>query len=105
MIWEGIFDDIPPQMKILNMVIPNARLQFHFELEHCKPHKGVCHPTKCSVINDIKIFPTVYILSQIFDVIQSDVALQSKSIRIVNYCLPKGRLDTVLACLSFRPSV
>ena len=35
---------------------------------------------KRDVINDIKLFPTVYrrILSQIFDVIQSEVALQKQ---------------------------
>ena len=39
MISERISDDTPPQMKILNMVR---------------------HPSKCDVINDVKIFPTVY---------------------------------------------
>ena len=38
----------------------NALLQFHLELEHCKPHKVACHPIKCEVINDVKQFLTVY---------------------------------------------
>ena len=61
----------------------NALLQFDLKLQRCKPHKAVSHPTKCDVINDVKVFPTVYhsisqdILSQIFDIIQSDFALQT----------------------------
>ena len=53
MISERISDDIPPQMKILNMVIPhsNALLQ---------PHNTARHPTKYDVINDVKLFPAGY---------------------------------------------
>ena len=59
---ECICTDIPPQMKMLNMVIPhsNALLQFCLKLKHCKPHNAAYHPTKCDVINDVKLFPTVY---------------------------------------------
>ena len=57
MISKRISDDIPPQMKILNMVIP-ILMQF-FNLELCKPRKTARHPTKCDVINDVKLFPTV----------------------------------------------
>ena len=38
----------------------NALLQFTLKLKHCKPHKAACHQTKCDVINDVKLFPTVY---------------------------------------------
>ena len=38
----------------------NAPLQFELKLERCKPHKAARHPTKCNVINDVKLFPTVY---------------------------------------------
>ena len=39
----------------------NPRLQFRLKLEYCKPRKAVLrHPTKCDVINDAKLFPTVY---------------------------------------------
>ena len=38
----------------------NALLQFELKLERCKPHKAARHPTKCDVINDVKLFPTVY---------------------------------------------
>ena len=38
----------------------NALLQFEPLLERCKPHKVACHPMKCDIINDIKLFSTVY---------------------------------------------
>ena len=63
MISERISDDIPPQMKMLNMDIPilmHLLLLSHLKLERCKPHKAARHPTKCDVINDVKLFPTVY---------------------------------------------
>ena len=39
---------------------PNVLLQSRLKLEHCKLHKAARHPTKCDVINDAKLFPTVY---------------------------------------------
>ena len=41
------------------------------KLERCKPHEAARHLTKCDVIKDVKLFPTVSqdILLQIFDVI------------------------------------
>ena len=38
----------------------NAFLQSHLKLECCKLHKTVCHQRKCDVINDVKLFLTVY---------------------------------------------
>ena len=38
----------------------NALLQSRLKLEHCKPHKAAHHPTKCDIINDVKLFLTVY---------------------------------------------
>ena len=38
----------------------NAFLQFRLKLERCKPYKTERHPTICDVINDVKLFPTVY---------------------------------------------
>ena len=35
-------------------------LQFYLNFEHSKSHKAAHHPTKCDVINDVKLFPTVY---------------------------------------------
>ena len=73
---KSLSNNIPPQMKILNMVFP-ILMQFCLNLECCKPQKALRHPTICDVISDIKLFPAVYprILLHIFDVIQSDVAL------------------------------
>ena len=54
MISERISDDIPPQMKILIMVIS---ILMHFcsfvsNLERCEPHNDAHHPTKRNKIND-----------------------------------------------------
>ena len=38
----------------------NAHLHSHLKLEHCKPHQAAHHQTKYEVINNIKLFPTVY---------------------------------------------
>ena len=54
---ERISDDIPPQNGYPHS---NALLQFRLKLERCKPHNAARHPTNCDVINDIKLFPTVY---------------------------------------------
>ena len=35
-------------------------LQFCLKFERCKLHKATCHPTKCDIINDVKLFSTVY---------------------------------------------
>ena len=60
-------------MKIVEYGYPhsNALLQSHLKLELCKQHKAARHLMKCGVIDDV-------ILSQIFDVIQSNVALQKQ---------------------------
>ena len=67
MISQCISDDIPPQSKILYMVIPIL-------MNFCSFVKNgaLQAATKRDVINDVKLFPTEYhkdILSQIFDVI------------------------------------
>ena len=50
MISECISYNIPPQMKILNTVIPisNAFLQSCLKLEGCEPHKVAHHPMNVS---------------------------------------------------------
>ena len=62
MILECISDDIPPQNANFEYGYPhsNALLQFPLKLERCKLHKAACHPTKCDIINDDKLFLTVY---------------------------------------------
>ena len=60
MISERISDDIPPHVNFeYGYPHSNALLQFELKLERCKPHKATRHPTKCDVINDVKLFPTV----------------------------------------------
>ena len=39
----------------------NALLQFELKFERCKSHKAARHPKKCDVINDVKLFLTVYL--------------------------------------------
>ena len=38
----------------------NALLQFDLKSERCKPHRAARHPKKGDVIDDVKLFPTVY---------------------------------------------
>ena len=38
----------------------NAFLQFRLKLERLKLHKAARHLTKCDVIDEVKLFPTVY---------------------------------------------
>ena len=35
----------------------NALLQHCLQLVRCKPHNAACHPTKCDIINDVKLLP------------------------------------------------
>ena len=62
MISERISDDIPPPNENFEYGYPHsiALLQFECKLERCKPHKAARHPTKCDLIIDVKLFPTVY---------------------------------------------
>ena len=77
MISDRISDNIPPKMEILNWVIP---ILMHF----CSfvsnwsfgSHKATHHPKKCDIIICDSISQDK--LSQIFEVIQSDVALQNQ---------------------------
>ena len=95
MISERISDDIPPLMKILNMVIP-ILMRFYSLVSNwnvvsrIKPYKGVRHSTKCDVINDAKLFPTVYprIYCRKFLTLSNQTSrYKTKSIRI-NYISP-----------------
>ena len=82
MICDRISDDIPPQMKILNMVISILKglpLLSWLKLEPCKSqHVIQLNVTLLMTSNYSKsIFQDIRdMLLQIFDVIQSDVALQ-----------------------------
>ena len=51
--------DIHPQIKTeFGYPHSNSLLQSPLKFERCKQHKAACHPTKCDVINDIKLFWT-----------------------------------------------
>ena len=92
MISESICHDIPPQMKILNMVIPILmhfyNLISNWSVARCiKLHKGVRHPTKVDIINEVKLFPTVYrrIYCRKFLTLFNQMSCyKSKNIRILN---------------------
>ena len=74
MISERISDDIPSQMKFLNMVIP---ILMHFcSFERCKQHNAARHLMKCDVINDVNLLPTVYRRIYCRKFLTSEVALQ-----------------------------
>ena len=61
MISERISDDILPQMKILNMVMPILMHFCSFVSNWSIASRIMPHViTKCDVINDVKLFPTVY---------------------------------------------
>ena len=49
-IFDHISDDIPPQKKILKMVIP---ILVHICSFVSKLYKAAIHPRKCDIINDI----------------------------------------------------
>ena len=66
-----------------------ALLQFVLKLEHCKPHKAARHPIKCDVINDVKLFPTVYrrmYCRKILKLSNQTSRYKLMCIRIVYYC-------------------
>ena len=62
MISDRISDDIPPQMffSISGDPYSNAFRPSRLKFERCMPRIAARHRTKRNVINDVKIFPTVY---------------------------------------------
>ena len=100
MISERISYDIPPQMKILNIVIP-ILMHFCSFVECWKPHKAAHHPTRRDVINDVKLFPPVYrrIYCRKFLTLSNQTSCYKiKCIRIqylFNYSLPPVAADSV----------
>ena len=68
----------------------NALLQFELKLEHCKTRKAAHHPTKCDVINDFKLFPTVYrriYCRKFLTLSNQTLCYKSKCIRMFVYAL------------------
>ena len=77
------FTAVDFQTYICRYTSPNKKFEYgipilmHFcsfisNFKHYKPHKAACHLTKCGVINDVKLFATVY------RVIHSDIVLQKQ---------------------------
>ena len=73
-------------MKFFNMVI---KILMQICMERCKPNKKACHPVKCDVINDTKLFPTVYVANFLFNRIRYPVSIASALIRIINIPVKK----------------
>ena len=91
-----ISDDIPPQMKIL---IFNALLQFCLKSEHCKMHKATWHPTKCGIINEVKLFQqyiAVYTFTNFFTLSNQMSRYKFKCIRMC-VLLPVGQVHDIFA--------
>ena len=73
-----------------------ALLQFKLKFERCKPHKAACDPTKCDVINDIKLFPTVYRRIYCRNFLRYPIRR-----RVTNSCALESRLYEILRSGSF----
>ena len=60
----------------------NALLQSRLKLEHCKPHKAACNPTKYNVIHDVKIISTVFhkIYCRNFFMLSNQMSLTKSSV-------------------------
>ena len=79
----------------------NALLQTRLKLERCKPHKATqrhTFSTKCDLINDVKLFPTVYrkIYCRKFLTLSNQTSrYKCKCIRITDHrhsIAPRGKL-------------
>ena len=93
MISECISDNIPPLNENFEYGYrhSNALLQFPLKLEHCKLHKATCHPTKCGVINDVKLFRRIYCRKYLMLSKQTS-RYKSKCIRII-FKVPLERVN------------
>ena len=81
----------------------NALMQFDLKLERCKPHKAARHQTKGDVIDDVKLFPTVYrrIYCRKFLTLSNQTSrYKRKCIRIIIYTSVKDETKTIGNLLS-----
>ena len=60
MLSDCINDDIPHKMKTLNIVIPILMHFCSFLSSQIEKLQAACHPMKCDVLNDIKVFPIYF---------------------------------------------
>ena len=81
----------------------NALLQSCLKLERYKPHKATINPTKCGLINDVKLFRVVYhrIYSICHKFLTSNQTLyyKSKCIRIVHNGLIVQKTRKLYICV------
>ena len=76
-------------------------LQFYLKFERYRQHKDSCHLTKCDVINDLKLFPTVCyrIYCRKFLTLSNQMSLyKSKHIRIDDDLDVKLDADIIFLC-------
>ena len=61
MISDSISEDISPENENFEYGYShfNELLQTRLKSEHCERYEAARHPTKCDVINDVKLFPTI----------------------------------------------
>ena len=84
---------------VRNLVLPNMVIPIlmHFNslvsnlrvASHIKPHKGIHNPTKCDIINGVKLFPTVYYRIYCHNFLK----LSNQKSRYKNKCI---RIDFIL---------
>ena len=92
------------------MVIPILMhlCSFVSKLKRCKPHKAARHPTICDVINDVKLFPTVYhrIYCRKFLTLSNQksryTCYKSKCIRIVVYRVLGNVMTSIITLRKIR---
>ena len=88
----------------------NVLLQSHLKLERCKQHKAAGRPAKYDVINDIKLFPTVYrriFCRKFLTLSNQTLRYKSKCIRIMlrNFYLTSVILPRLSQCHMGNPLV
>ena len=89
MLSERITDNTPPKTH------SNALLQLELKLERCKPHKAACHSIKCDVINEVKLFLTVYRMIYCREFLTLSLqtpCYKSKCIRIIDIIFERQNL-------------
>ena len=87
---------------IWNLVLWRWTSSNHSYVERFKLHKAIRHPTKSDIINDVKLFPTVYcrIYSYKFlKLFNQTLCYKSKCIRIQIYLFFKVHTEYILICI------
>ena len=80
----------------------NAFLQFRLKLEHCKPQEAAHHRTICDLINDVKLFPTVYTVANFWHYPIRHQITKSSALEWILYYLSKFFIQFRICERSFR---